>query len=311
MYPDNQNITDAITVQHVSKAYGHVQALEDISLSIKKGELFGMIGHDGAGKTTLFRILVTLLIADEGHAFVDGFDVVKDFKEIRKRIGYMPGRFSLYPDLTVKENLSFYTAVFKTTIQENYYLIEDIYKRLEPFSNRRAANLSGGMKQKLALCCALIHAPSVLFLDEPTTGVDPSSRREFWEMLLRLKSYGITILLSSAYMDEIVRCDRLCMMRKGKILISGSPQNIVSKFNKNLIEAHADNMFKLLQDLRKIDDVIKCYTFGNVHHAILRDDSISTETLTSLLKDKYHHTNVMIKSCKPTIEDSYMNLGDK
>jgi len=206
-----------IQLNNISLNYGEVSALKDISFEVERGEIFGLIGPDGAGKTTLFRIMTTLLLADSGKALVDGLDVVRDYKEIRKRVGYMPGRFSLYQDLTVEENLSFFATVFGTTIEENYHLIKDIYQQIEPFKKRRAGKLSGGMKQKLALSCALIHKPTVLFLDEPTTGVDPVSRKEFWEMLKRLKQQGITILVSTPYMDEASLCDRIAFIQEGKI----------------------------------------------------------------------------------------------
>ena len=195
---------EIVSVRNLKKSYGKVQAIRNLSFDVNEGEIYGIIGPDGAGKTTLFRILTTLLLANEGAATIDGLDVVKNYKQIRKQIGYMPGRFSLYPDLSVEENLTFFATIFNTTIQENYHLVEDIYKQIEPFKTRKAGKLSGGMKQKLALSCALIHAPKVLFLDEPTTGVDPVSRKEFWEMLKNLKKHGITILVSTPYMDEAI-----------------------------------------------------------------------------------------------------------
>jgi ABC-type multidrug transport system ATPase subunit len=216
----------AISVNNVNRNYGKVQALKNISFEVKQGEIFGLIGPDGAGKTTLFNILTTLLLADSGQAAVDGLDVVRDYKAIRQHIGYMPGRFSLYPDLSVEENLAFFATVFGATIEENYFLIEDIYKQIEPFKKRRAGKLSGGMKQKLALSCALIHKPSVLFLDEPTTGVDPVSRKEFWDMLKKLKQQGITILVSTPYMDEASLCDRIALIQQGAIMAIETPAQI-------------------------------------------------------------------------------------
>ena len=223
-----------VNCNNISKHYGKVSALKGVSFSTEQGEIFGIIGPDGAGKTTLFRILTTLILPDEGSAIVDGFDVVKDYKEIRKRVGYMPGRFSLYQDLTVEENLNFFATVFNTTIEENYHLIKDIYIQIEPFKTRKAGNLSGGMKQKLALCCALIHKPTVLFLDEPTTGVDAVSRKEFWEMLQTLKMQGITILVSTPYMDEAALCDRIALIQNGSFLKIDTPKNIVNQFGKTL-----------------------------------------------------------------------------
>lgn len=222
---------NVVSVREIAKSYGNVRALTGISFDISKGEIFGLIGPDGAGKTTLFRILNTLILPDEGVATVDGLDVVEEYKEIRKRVGYMPGRFSLYQDLTVEENLTFFATLFNTTIQENYHLVEDIYTQIEPFKNRRAGKLSGGMKQKLALSCALIHKPTVLFLDEPTTGVDPVSRKEFWEMLKRLKEEGITIIVSTPYMDEIRRCDRIAFINNGEIKGIDTPEQILSRFS--------------------------------------------------------------------------------
>ena len=213
---------NAVVAENIIKTYGkkkEVTALSDISFAVPQGELFGIIGPDGAGKTSLFRILTTLLLADSGKATVDGFDVVKDYKAIRKRVGYMPGKFSLYPDLSVEENLNFFATIFNTSIAENYDLIKDIYVQIEPFKDRKAGKLSGGMKQKLALSCALIHRPSVLFLDEPTTGVDAVSRKEFWEMLKGLKKQGITILVSTPYMDEAGLCDRVALIQNGKIKV--------------------------------------------------------------------------------------------
>ena len=236
----------SITVSNISKSYKKVKALENISFGVKPGELFGLIGPDGAGKTTLFRILTTLLIANEGEASVAGFDVIKDYKSIRKNVGYMPGKFSLYQDLTVEENLDFFATIFGTTIEENYDLIKDIYVQIEPFKDRRAGKLSGGMKQKLALCCALIHKPKVLFLDEPTTGVDPVSRKEFWEMLKRLQQKDITILVSTPYMDEAALCDRIALIQDGKVLEIDTPEAIVKHFPKQIYNVSANNMYQLI-----------------------------------------------------------------
>ena len=297
----------AVSVQNLKKSYGKAVALNDLSFNAEKGELFGIIGPDGAGKTTLFRILTTLLIADKGSAVVDGFDVVHDYKAIRKRVGYMPGKFSLYQDLTVEENLTFFASVFGTTIRENYHLIEDIYRQIEPFKNRRAGKLSGGMKQKLALCCALIHKPSVLFLDEPTTGVDPVSRKEFWQMLRRLQEQGITILVSTPYMDEAMLCDRIALIREGVFLMIDTPNSIVGKFDRPLYAASSDNMSQLLYDLRQMPDVKSCYAFGGVHHVVLTQDN-----RVSVIKDNLHekrHTSIDIHPITATIEDCFMELN--
>lgn len=219
-----------LIVNDIVKTYGSgkdiVTALHGMSFEVERGELFGLIGPDGAGKTSLIRIIATLLLPDSGTASVDGFDTVKDYKAIRRRVGYMPGKFSLYPDLTVEENINFFATIFNTSLQENYELVRDIYSQIEPFKNRRAGKLSGGMKQKLALSCALIHRPSVLLLDEPTTGVDVVSRKEFWDMLKKLKEQGITILVSTPYMDEASRCDRIALVQNGGILSLDTPSNI-------------------------------------------------------------------------------------
>ena len=263
----------SITATNISKSYKNVKALQDISFEVKPGELFGLIGPDGAGKTTLFRILTTLLIPDEGTATVAGFDVVADYKEIRNNVGYMPGRFSLYQDLTVAENLNFFATIFGTTIEENYDLIKDIYVQIEPFKDRRAGKLSGGMKQKLALSCALIHKPKVLFLDEPTTGVDPVSRKEFWEMLKRLQQKDITILVSTPYMDEAELCDRVALIQDGKILEIDTPEAIVKHYPKSIYNVRANNMYKLITDLKSYEFNHSVYPFGEfVHYTDKRTD---------------------------------------
>ena len=283
-----------------------------ISFEVNRAEIFGIIGPDGAGKTTLFRILTTLIQADSGTAAIDGFDVVKDYKEIRKRVGYMPGRFSLYQDLTVEENLEFFATVFNTTIEENYELIKDIYVQIEPFKKRRAGKLSGGMKQKLALSCALIHKPSVLFLDEPTTGVDPVSRKEFWGMLQKLREQGITILVSTPYMDEASLCDRIALIQNGEFLKIDTPKNIVSQFADVLWAAKSDNMHKLLEDIRANKLVKSAFAFGDSIHVTspLNSDfkSLSVEKLTEYLAEK-GHKNIDIKSIEPSIEDCFMELS--
>lgn len=297
-----------VNCNNISKHYGKVSALKGVSFSTEQGEIFGIIGPDGAGKTTLFRILTTLILPDEGSAIVDGFDVVKDYKEIRKRVGYMPGRFSLYQDLTVEENLNFFATVFNTTIEENYHLIKDIYIQIEPFKTRKAGNLSGGMKQKLALCCALIHKPTVLFLDEPTTGVDAVSRKEFWEMLQTLKMQGITILVSTPYMDEAALCDRIALIQNGSFLKIDTPKNIVNQFGKTLWTVKSDNMSKLLKDLRCINGVENCFAFGDSHHTIIDDSRLSSENLTEQLQS-LSHRNIIITKTLPTIEDCFMDLS--
>lgn len=302
---------NAIELNNITKIYSSgkttVTAVDNISFLVNEGEIFGLIGPDGSGKTSIFRILTTLLLSDKGNAKVHGFDVVKDWKAIRDVVGYMPGRFSLYQDLTVEENLNFFATIFNTTIQENYDLVADIYKQLEPFKTRRAGKLSGGMKQKLALCCALIHKPKILFLDEPTTGVDPVSRKEFWEMLKRLKSLGITILVSTPYMDEAKLCDRIALIQSGKILKIETPQNIVDSFEKKLFAIHSENMFKLLNDLRAFENTESCFGFGENHHLTFKDDAMNILDLKNYLIES-GHTKVTIKIIKPEIEDCFMQL---
>jgi len=301
----------SVTVKNIAKSYGKkndkIEALKGISFEVNKGEIFGIIGPDGAGKTSLFRILTTLLLADSGAASVDGFDVVKDYKQIRNRVGYMHGRFSLYQDLSVQENLEFFATIFGTTIQENYNLIKDIYQQIEPFKNRKAGQLSGGMKQKLALSCALIHKPSVLFLDEPTTGVDAVSRKEFWEMLHHLKEQGITILVSTAYMDEASLCDRVALIQKGIILSVNTPEGITGEFKKPLWAIKANEMFHLMNDIKDNPSVESCYPFGQYHHVVFKKDGHNKEVLEQIAQ-KGHYTNVEIDSIKPNIEDCFMAL---
>lgn len=299
----------AVSVSHIDKTYGKVHALKDLSFTVDEGELYGIIGPDGAGKTTLFRILATLMRADKGTAEVAGCDVVKDYRKIRNIIGYMPGRFSLYQDLTVEENLKFFATVFNTTIQENYHLIEDIYKQIEPFKHRKAGKLSGGMKQKLALSCALIHKPEVLFLDEPTTGVDPVSRKEFWGMLLKLKRQGITILVSTPYMDEATLCDRIALMQEGRFIGTDTPQGIIAHYPDKLLAVQSDNMHKLLADLHSYPQVKSSYSFGETFHVTLRDQSPADE-LKAYLKQR-GHSDVNIRSIAPSIEDCFMLLSNK
>ena len=296
-----------IQLSNIKKTYnkGTVTAVKDISFSVDRGELFGLIGPDGAGKSTLFRILTTLLLADEGQAVVNGHDVVKDYKEIRKEVGYMPGKFSLYQDLTIEENLNFFATVFGTTIRENYDLIKDIYQQIEPFKDRRAGKLSGGMKQKLALCCALIHKPTVLFLDEPTTGVDVVSRKEFWQMLKRLKEQGITILVSTPYMDEANLCDRIALIQKGGILSIDTPQGIIRSFPDKLYAIHSSNTYKLLKDVRGFDGIRSCFAFGDALHVSFTDHR--DEGLLPYLHEK-GHADVSMSTITPGIEDCFIHL---
>ncbi len=300
----------AVRAEGIYKSFhtGSVQleALKNISLSVQRGELFGLIGPDGAGKTTLFRIFTTLMLATKGNAWVDGLEVIGDYEEIRKRVGYMPGKFSLYQDLTVEENLSFFATLFDTSLEENYDLVKDIYRQIEPFKHRRAGALSGGMKQKLALSCALIHKPSVLFLDEPTTGVDAVSRKEFWELLRNLQQQQITIVVSTPYMDEASMCDRVALMQEGRIMEIDSPDEITKKFEKPLWAAKAKNMYQLMSTLRSNDGVATCYPFGQFHHITLKEN-IEIETLRKLLEGG-EHLDLMIQQIEPTIEDRFMEL---
>ncbi len=301
----------AVSVSDVNKSFPsgktRLPALKSISFEVKKGEIFGLIGPDGAGKTTLFRILTTLMLADSGTASVDGYDVVRDFKEIRKRVGYMPGRFSLYPDLTVAENISFFATLFNTTLKENYDLIKAIYQQIEPFEKRMAGALSGGMKQKLALSCALIHRPSVLFLDEPTTGVDAVSRKEFWDLLRGLQESGISIVVSTPYMDEAGLCDRVALMQEGRIMEINSPAAITRNFDKPLYAVRATDMFSLMKELREVDAVQTCYPFGQYHHVVFRDRQLSLEEVRSVL-GSVHTEQLEVHRIEATIEDCFMDL---
>jgi ABC-2 type transport system ATP-binding protein len=299
---------NAVTVKSLIKTYGKDKtAVDNISFSVKQGEIFGLIGPDGAGKTSIFRVLTTLLLPDGGSATVDGLDVVKDYKKIRSRVGYMPGRFSLYQDLSVEENLNFFAAVFDTTVAANYHLIRDIYVQLEPFKKRRAGKLSGGMKQKLALCCALIHKPVVLFLDEPTTGVDPVSRKEFWEMLKQLKAQNITIVVSTPYMDEANKCDQIALIQSGKLLSVDTPDRIIKSYPAQLYAVKADNMHKLLKLLRGYDQVLSSYAFGEFAHVSFKNPAADTNQVIAWLKEQ-GLAEIDLKKTAVTIEDSFIKL---
>ena len=298
----------AVEINHIRKTYpakpSSVTALEDLSLVVPEGELFGVIGPDGAGKTSLFRILTTLLLADSGTATVLGLDVVKNYREIRKRVGYMPGRFSLYQDLSVEENLHFFASIFHTTIQENYHLIKDIYSHIEPFKERKAGQLSGGMKQKLALSCALIHRPDVLFLDEPTTGVDALSRVEFWDMLRNLKAEGITIMVSTPYMDEASLCDKVALLNKGTLLALDTPAGIRASFGEPLWAVKSAEMYRLLLDLREFPGIGSAYPFGEYYHITLSGNR-SIDGLPAYLSER-NHAPVELHKIEPGIEDVFM-----
>jgi ABC-2 type transport system ATP-binding protein len=302
-----RNTQYAILVKALSKSYKGVKALEDISFDVSKGELFGFIGPDGGGKTTLFRILTTLLLPDSGTVEMEGMDVIKEYKKIRNIVGYMPGRFSLYQDLSVEENLNFFATIFGTTIEENYVLIKDIYIQIEPFKKRLVGKLSGGMKQKLALSCAMIHKPDVLVLDEPTTGVDAVSRKEFWDMLEKLKKEGITIVVSTPYMDEANLCDRIALMQHGKIMAIDTPKSIISDFSKELYAIRTDNLYKSLADLKDYTNTHSIYPFGQFLHYTGKNEIGIENELRVFLQNK-GHVDIEIKKIEPNVEDCFMEL---
>ena len=302
-----------VTADRIKKKYPGIEALKGISFEVSKGEIFGIIGPDGAGKTTLFRILTTLLLADSGSATVDGNDVVREYKQIRRKVGYMPGRFSLYQDLSVEENLKIFATLFGTTIEENYDVIKDIYGQIEPFKKRRAGALSGGMKQKLALSCALIHQPVVLFLDEPTTGVDPVSRKELWDVLKALKKNGVTILVSTPYMDEANMCDRIALIQQGEFMRVDTPGQIINDYNQTLWSVRSLEMYRLLKDLRQMEQVHSCYAFGDSHHVTIKPGAMKDghlfdkQVLWAYLAD-LGHEEVEINPISASIEDCFMEL---
>ena len=300
----------AVHAEQLHKVYSRkVTALDGVSVAVPPGEIFGIIGPDGAGKTTLFRVLTTLLLPDQGKATVLGLDVVSDWMKIRERVGYMPGRFSLYQDLTVEENLAFFATVFRTTVAENYEFVKDIYQQIEPFRTRRVSALSGGMKQKLALCCALIHRPSVLFLDEPTTGVDPVSRKEFWQMLQRLKTQGVTLLVSTPYMDEAKQCDRIALMQHGQFLQTDSPTGMMENYPGTIYAVRSDRMSALLQDLRAHPSVKSCFAFGDTHHVTFREDFPGEVDLMAYLEALQHH-DLHLTPIPAGVEDCFLRLTE-
>jgi ABC-2 type transport system ATP-binding protein len=300
----------SISVNSLSKTYdkGQVLAVDRVTFEVKAGELFGLIGADGAGKSTIFRILTTVLLADSGTATLAGYDVVRDYRKIRSMVGYMPGRFSLYQDLTVSENLEFFATVFGTTIDANMDLIKEIYDQIKPFSERRAGKLSGGMKQKLALCCALIHKPRILLLDEPTTGVDVVSRKEFWEILKKLKAQGITIIVSTPYMDEAKLCERIALIQNGQIMSVDTPTGIIKGYPGLLFAARSDDIYKLLKDFRTHPEVNTCYAFGEYIHITLKDQRVSGLEVLNRIAAENNHANIQIKEIEPGIEDSFILL---
>ncbi len=298
-----------IQTNNLKKSYGKVEALKGVSLSIEKGEIFGLIGADGAGKTTLFRILTTLILPDTGDAVVNNNDIIKDYKNIRNSVGYMPGRFSLYGDLSVEENINLFAAIFGTTLEKNRDVINDIYTQIEPFKARRASKLSGGMKQKLALCCALIHSPEILFLDEPTTGVDPVSRKEFWEILKKLNQQGMTIIVSTPYMDEAKQCTRMAFIKEGKILEIDTPQQVVSSFGEALYAISATKMHTLLEDIKAYNGVKSCFAFGDTHHFTVENE-FDFQSFKEYLTNK-DYKNIIIETITPTVEDCYIKLVNR
>ena len=300
---------DAVRVESISKRFGSTVALDNVSFAVEKGELFGFIGPDGGGKTTLFRILVSLLVPDGGRATVLGLDAVKDYRALRLRVGYMAGRFSLYPDLSVEENLTFFASVFGTTVQREYEQIKPIYTQLEPFRDRRAAALSGGMKQKLALCCALVHRPDILFLDEPTTGVDAVSRREFWDLLGVLKAGGLTTVVSTPYMDEATRCDRIALVHRGRLLGVDTPAGITGAFGRSLVGVRAKDRYRALLALRKYEHAQSVYPFGDVMHYTDRRADAPVERLAEDVKTFLHASgfaDATVEPLTPTVEDSFI-----
>ena len=296
-----------IEVKNIHKQFGDVVALEKVSLTVDQGELFGLIGPDGAGKTTLMRILMSLLLPDSGSATMNGLDVVTDYKKVRLITGYMPGRFSLYPDLTVEENLKFFATVFGTTIQDNYYLIKDIYQQIEPFKTRRAGKLSGGMKQKLALSCALIHKPEILILDEPTTGVDAVSRKEFWDMLKRLKEMGITILVSTPYMDEASLCDRIALIQQGNLMSVATPSAMAKSFPEDLWTIKTRKIYNTSKSLEKLPSMISVNSFGQVLHLVTPKGVYSKDAIQQFLMQN-GEVEIAIEPAEATIEDVFIFL---
>jgi ABC-type multidrug transport system ATPase subunit len=310
--PDDRSAStsaEAVLVEAVVKRFGQTKALDGVSFSVKKGELFGFIGPDGGGKTTLFRILATLLVPDGGTVRVLGIDVVPGLWALRPRIGYMPGRFSLYPDLSVQENLRFFASVFGTTIDREYEQIAPIYRQLEPFKDRRAAALSGGMKQKLALCCALVHRPDILLLDEPTTGVDAVSRREFWDLLAEFKRSGLTTLVSTPYMDEANRCDRVALIQHGRLLAVDTPDAISRSFEWPLFAIQSDQRYRTLLAVRTYQNTRTVYPFGDVLH--YTDNRTGTprgqieQELRTFLEGQGVHV-FGIEPIQATVEDTFM-----
>lgn len=299
----------SLSVTSITKSYKEIIALKGVSFDVKKGELFGLVGPDGAGKSSLFKIIVTLLKPDSGNCFLENLDVTKDITSVREIIGYMPGKFSLYQDLSIEENLEFFATAFGTTVRDNYELIKDIYTQIEPFKKRKAGALSGGMKQKLALCCALIHKPKVLLLDEPTTGVDAVSRKEFWQMLKQIQKKGITIVVSTPYMDEASLCDRIALIQNGEILSMEKPEVIAASFPLSLFKIEAVNIYNLLKVLREWNETEYCYPFGEYIHWASKKNTLLSDIVNYLNENGFN--NVEVKSTSPTIEDTFIYLMQK
>ena len=300
-----------ISVVEVTRRFGQTTALDTISIDVREGEVFGLIGPDGAGKTTLIRTIATLLVPDGGRATVLGMDVVRDLWRIRPRLGYMPGRFSLYPDLSVAENLHFFAAVFGTSVEREYDRIAPVYAQLEPFRDRRAGDLSGGMKQKLALCCALVHRPAVLLLDEPTTGVDAVSRREFWDLLAALRGPGLTVLVSTPYMDEADRCDRVALMQSGRVLMSDTPARITDSFPRPLVSVSAPDRYATLLAVRGFEHARSVFPFGEALHYTDRRPEADAEQIASDLSRYLTREGIkdaVVRPADATIEDTFMEL---
>jgi ABC-2 type transport system ATP-binding protein len=307
--PAGATTQDAVVVDRVVKRFDGRVALDDVSVRVGMGELFGFIGPDGAGKTTLFRVLTTLMLPDSGSARVLGLDVVTGLWTLRRQIGYMPGRFSLYPDLSVEENLRFFASVFGTTVEREYDQIAPIYVQLEPFRTRRAAALSGGMKQKLALCCALVHRPNILFLDEPTTGVDAVSRREFWDLLAKFRATGLTILVSTPYMDEADRCDRVALMQRGRVLAIDAPSAITASYEHPLFAVNAGNRYAALRALRGYRNTASVYPFGESLHYTDARAGAAPERIATDVADTLRVAGIAdasVARVPATIEDVFM-----
>lgn len=295
-----------IEIHNLCKSYKDVKALDNLDLTVEKNEFYGLIGPDGAGKTSLLRIITSLLVADSGSILVGGLDPKKDYKKLRTKLGYMPGKFSLYQDLTVEENLKFFARVFGTSIEENYHLIKSIYSQIEPFKNRRAGKLSGGMKQKLALSCALVHKPEILILDEPTTGVDAVSRREFWDMLKEIRSYGITIVVSTPYMEEAILCDKISLMFDGKVVDSGTPDEITNRFKHPLYVAKSKNIPNLLKVMREMKGIKTVNSFGQTLHIIPENQSIGIQEINDFINSK-NISDVEVSKGNAGIEDCFID----